>query len=238
MNIVKHRVRKILHSFGLDIVDHTKSIVPNLEVETIFDVGANVGQYAMKMRQQGFDGRIVSFEPLSEAHALLQAHSSKDKKWLVHDRCAIGESEDTLEINISENSQSSSLLPILETHFKVAPTSKYVGKELVDVIPLSSVFEKYRSSGVSNFLKIDTQGSEHHVLAGIENQLEFFAGVQLEISLTPLYEGSKLYPYYFNYFDDHGFDLWSVEPGFSNRETGRMLQFDAIFINRNYRSSD
>jgi FkbM family methyltransferase len=232
---LKYRIRKVLHSFGFDIVEVRKSIVQNLKIETLFDVGANAGQYAMKMREEGYAGTIVSFEPLSDAHMLLQENSSKDSKWLVHDRCAIGERDDTVEINISGNSKSSSLLPMLETHSKSAPSSTYIGKELVDVIPLSSVFDTYRSPRITNFLKIDTQGFEHHVLAGIENNLESFVGVQLELSMTPLYEGSELYPYFFDYFDAHGFDLWDVEPGFSSPDTGRMLQFDAIFVNRNYR---
>lgn len=235
MKNLKYRVRKILHSFGFDIVEVRKSIVQNLKIETLFDVGANAGQYAMKMREEGYADTIVSFEPLSDAHMLLQENASKDSKWLVHDRCAIGEREDTVEINISGNSKSSSLLPMLEAHSNSAPSSKYIGKEFVDVIPLSSVFDGYQSQGITNFLKIDTQGFEHHVLAGIEINLESFVGVQLELSITPLYEGSKLYPYFFDYFDAHGFDLWDVEPGFSSPETGRMLQFDAIFVSRNYR---
>lgn len=234
MNL-KYRIRKVLHSFGFDIVDVRKSIVQNLKIETLFDVGANAGQYAMKMREEGYAGTIVSFEPLSDAHKLLQENASNDSKWLVHDRCAIGEKQDEVEINISGNSKSSSLLPMLETHSKSAPTSTYIGTEKVDVIPLSSVFDGYRSPGMTNFLKIDTQGFEHHVLAGIENNLESFVGVQSELSIIPLYEGSELYPYYFEYFDAHGFDLWDVEPGFSSSETGRLLQFDAIFVNRNYR---
>jgi len=232
---LKFRIRKVLHSFGFDIVDVRKSIVQNLKIETLFDIGANAGQYAMKMREEGYAGTIVSFEPLSDAHRLLQANASKDSKWLVHERCAIGEREDTLDINISGNSKSSSLLPMLETHSKSAPTSTYIGTEQVDVIPLSAVFDGYRSPGMTNFLKIDTQGFEHHVLAGIENDLESFVGVQSELSIIPLYENSELYPYYFEYFDAHGFDLWDVEPGFSSPETGRLLQFDAIFVNRKYR---
>lgn len=236
MKSLKYRIRKVLHSFGLDIVDVRKSIVQNLRIETLFDVGANAGQYAMRMREEGYAGTIVSFEPLSDAHRLLQENASKDSKWLVHDRCAIGEREDRVEINISGgNSKSSSLLPMLETHSNSAPSSAYIGKEPVEVIPLSSVFDRYRSPGMANFLKIDTQGFEHHVLAGTGSSLESCVGVQLELSITPLYEGSELYPYFFDFFDAHSFDLWDVEPGFYSPETGRLLQFDAIFVNRNYR---
>jgi len=41
-------------------------------IDTVFDIDANVGQYAKLVRKYGFTGRILSFEPLSEAHENLQ----------------------------------------------------------------------------------------------------------------------------------------------------------------------
>ena len=37
-------------------------------IDLVFDVGANTGQFASEIRDSGFNGRIVSFEPLSSAH--------------------------------------------------------------------------------------------------------------------------------------------------------------------------
>ena len=38
-------------------------------VDLLLDVGANEGQYAVRMRRAGFQGRMISFEPLSAAFA-------------------------------------------------------------------------------------------------------------------------------------------------------------------------
>ena len=235
MKIIKQKIRKLLNLFGINISRFHPKNHPALQlpVETIFDIGANTGQFAQEIRNLGYNKKIISFEPLSDAHSILTSNASSDKNWLIHKRCAIGESERNLEINISGNSYSSSLMPMLDAHSKAEPASKYIGKEFVNVIPLSLVFNEYSSPGHSNFLKIDTQGFEHHVLKGIEKYINSICGIELELSIIPLYEGSKLYSYYFNYFEKIGFELWSIEPEFIDPEKGRMLQFNATFVNQN-----
>jgi len=52
-------------------------------VDCVFDVGANTGQYAEGLRNLGYKGRIISFEPLSAAHALLIENSRDDPEWVV-----------------------------------------------------------------------------------------------------------------------------------------------------------
>jgi hypothetical protein len=34
-------------------------------VQVLYDVGANIGQFGSKVRQRGYTGKIVSFEPVS-----------------------------------------------------------------------------------------------------------------------------------------------------------------------------
>src|SRR6185503_14223092 len=47
---------------------HLRRLLAHLDVDCVFDVGANTGQYAeMLRRRAGFRGRIVSFEPIPEA---------------------------------------------------------------------------------------------------------------------------------------------------------------------------
>ena len=45
-------------------------------IDLLLDVGANEGQYALRMRRAGFQGRIVSFEPLSDAFAALERRAA------------------------------------------------------------------------------------------------------------------------------------------------------------------
>ncbi len=83
----------------------------------------NIGQYAKLLREFGYSGRIVSFEPLSSAYSQLKAVSKKDPLWEIAPQAAIGNQEGEIIINIAGNSYSSSALPMLDAHLESAPES-------------------------------------------------------------------------------------------------------------------
>jgi hypothetical protein len=70
------------------------------------------------------------------------------------------------------------------------------------------------------------------VLRGAQSTLQRCAGVQMEMSLLPLYEGQLLMRDLWNMLDDSGFDLWSIAPVFVDENSGRMLQVEAAFFRK------
>ncbi len=240
MKVAKQAVRSLFRSFGLNISKIPKDPVTapfvapsplvHHNVDLLLDVGANVGQYAMGARRSGFRGKIVSFEPLPEAHRALTDNAAPDPDWTIHSRCAVGAKQGTAEINISKNSFSSSLLPLMQACQNAAPEAAYIGKAATEVITLDSVFDSYRRNNEKTFLKIDTQGFEAEVLEGVAHNLRNIFAVQIELSTVPLYDSQYLYQHFFTFFEKHGFDLWRLEQGFTDRQTGQTLQFDAVFV--------
>ena len=104
------------------------SSLRKFEIDLVLDVGANKGQFASEIRHCGYAGRIVSFEPLSQAHGELLQSSAGDPMWDTYPRCALGDHDGEAEINIAGNSHSSSIMPMLESHLNAAPESAYEGK--------------------------------------------------------------------------------------------------------------
>jgi FkbM family methyltransferase len=229
-------INTYLRRLGLSIEKYPKGdllrrmkLLKSNNIDMIFDIGANEGQYAQIMRRHGYMGDIVSFEPLSASFKKLEFNSKKDDKWLVKNY-AIGDKNENRIINIAGNSgQSSSFWGMTIEHVTARSKSAYVGAEDVIIKTLDTVLPDLYN-GNDLFVKIDTQGFEKQVLSGAENSLKKIKGIQVELSLLPLYEGASLYLEIIAYLNGKGFELFSIEPGFINSQTGRLLQFDGIFM--------
>jgi FkbM family methyltransferase len=202
-----------------------------LEIDLVVDAGANSGQFAHLCRNFGYRGQIISFEPSATAHANLLRSAAADPQWTVADRMALGASTGEAEINISANSFSSSILPMLDSHLSVAPESGYIHREKVPLRRLDDVLETVAPNR-RIFLKLDVQGFESQVLQGAARILPHTLAVQLEMSLLPLYEDEVLMPEMCAIMHAKGFELWDLEPAFRDSSTGRLLQVDGVFTNR------
>jgi len=85
--VIRRTIKALLRKLGLSVHRleahheaelHLATKIAELGVRTLFDVGANIGQFAQGMRKRGYDGRIVSFEPLQACHAALEQASVGD----------------------------------------------------------------------------------------------------------------------------------------------------------------
>ena len=229
-------LKKLINKVGYDVqhlptnpierkqLELLKSNVINL----ILDIGANTGQFGRKIRDLGYEGRIVSFEPQSVAFDQLQKNSLSDKLWEV-ENFGLGKEDSLKTINVSKNSYSSSILPMMEQHLTSAPDAVYVDKEEIEVKRLDNIFHKYVKNSDSVFVKIDTQGFEKQVLIGAEGVLDNIKGFQMELSLTELYQGETLMQDMISFLKEKGFLLRLIEGGHQNYNTGELLQVEAFF---------
>lgn len=198
-------------------------------VDVVLDVGANIGQYARKLIRSGYQGRIVSFEPLPDAFAVLSESRRGISQWHA-ENFALGGENTTATLNVAGNSMSSSLQDMCDEHVEAAPESAYIASVDVQVKRLDDVFGQFVSPGERCYLKLDVQGHEHHVLAGAAECLESVMAIQMELSMEHLYEGQQLWQDSIASMQQLGYRLMTMEPGFRDRRTGVMLQADGIFV--------
>jgi FkbM family methyltransferase len=217
-----------IRRFTLDDMNRLKLHLELHEVDTVLDVGANIGQFASTLRATGYSGTIISFEPQSQAHGHLEKLAESDPQWIVAPRAAVGAEAGEIVMNLSANSVSSSALPILDTHTESAKGSSYVGQEVAPVIRLDDC--DLVPAEARLFIKIDTQGFESEVIKGAPNMIARALGIQTELSLAKLYEGQADYLELLGLFTKLGFEPWSIEPGFEDQRTRRLLQMDATFF--------
>jgi FkbM family methyltransferase len=234
-------LRNGLRSAGFDLlrVDPNRDpgvrlcrALEHFDVDLVLDVGANKGQFAKEIRSAGYQGEIVSFEPLSSAHAELLASASEDPLWQVADRVAVGARKQAVRLNIAGNSVSSSVLPMSELHRSAALNSGYIAAEDVGMDTLDQLARDYSGRAERPFVKIDAQGYEWEILDGATETLRRAHGVQCELSLADLYRGQRDWEELRARLDQEGFMLWALREGFTDPRNGRTLQCDGVFFRK------
>ena len=97
---------KVLNRFGIEIRRHRSPAVIQIlnyfNFDTVIDVGANIGQFARSILDNGFQGEVFSIEPSSEAFNELVAESKRYQKWHVIPRCALGAFEGEAKLTFQQ----------------------------------------------------------------------------------------------------------------------------------------
>ncbi len=199
-------------------------------VDTVFDIGANAGMSGQYLRNVGFSGKIVSFEPVSHVYRQLAERAGKDPSWLC-ENVAIGEAEGRRRINVSGDTGGASSLLVSTGHVEThAPELRVVGSEMVGITTLASIIERHYPHGNRLFLKIDAQGYEKRILESAGPPLEKVVGMRIELSLVSSYEGAPLIGDMLPFLAGLGYRLCAIEEAWSNRLTQEVYEVDAVLF--------
>jgi FkbM family methyltransferase len=236
--LLKRTVRAVLRKTGRALVrvEHLNPAASRRAammryhgIQTVLDVGANQGQYSSGLREWGFQGRIISFEPTSAAFKLLSARAAADPQWCALNLAA-GAEDGTAEINVASNEgASSSLMPMLDSHRDCAPSIRYVATEQVPVRTLDNAIADIVAADEILMLKMDVQGFEHLVLRGATATLPRVRMIECELSTVPLYGGQLTLSQMLALLETLGFIPVDFDPGFSHPVSKHCLQLDGVF---------
>lgn len=204
-------------------------LLTHQEVDLVLDVGANTGQYAKRLRRDGYTGRILSFEPLPDLHAGLVATAEADRDWIIAPPMALGAASGTATLQRSAESDMSSLRYQTALLERLSPSSAVIEEVPVRVERLDRVVPTL-ADAKRPFLKLDIQGGEADALDGAAALLPTLTGLQIEMSLVPCYEGEADFRSMTDRLHRLGFDLAMVLPGYFDGKVCRQLQVDGVFL--------
>jgi FkbM family methyltransferase len=223
---------------GTGILSRSKSILSeknrykwlqDMNIRTVIDVGANIGQSALEFHKIFPDAKIYSFEPLHDCFMQMNANLKKVPNFRSFN-LALGDKKEKRNIHHSEYSPSSSLRKMAKLHKEVYPKSAGDTLETIDVDTFDNVAQGLDLEE-NIFLKIDTQGYEDRVINGARNTLSRIKVVIIETSFRELYEGQPLFSDIYELLHKQGFvylGSWSGDA--LNRLDGAHLTQDSIFI--------
>ena len=235
--MLKNLIRRGLRSAGLDVRWYRGHPPHSLEallalygVETVFDIGANAGMSGRYLRNLGFRGTIVSFEPVLRYYRELERASANDSRWLC-ENVAVGDAEGELEINVSgAGGASSSFLEITPEATMHVPELATVGRERVRIRTVDALARDHYPRGDRLFLKLHVQGYERNVLEGARETLDRIVGLRIELSLLKCYQSEPLLCDMLPYLQSLGFSLAGIEPAWSDPRTQEVFQLDGMFV--------
>ena len=192
-----------------------------LGIETIYDIGANVGTWSLLAKSIIPKARIQAFEPLQRCRAAFIRNTALVDGIEFHD-VALGPDDRMGTMHIGADTDTSSLLPPCGQAEHASAETRQMPVRSLDAFVVANKLPE------PDLLKLDVQGYELEVLRGAPMMMQHAKAVLCEVSFVPLYKGQCLFADVVTFMSLAGFCLraFAVET-----RTGVALeQTDVLFI--------
>jgi FkbM family methyltransferase len=201
--------------------------IKSLDIKSVIDVGANIGQYSLFMSKLLPHAKIHAFEPVPPALESLK-QNTLGKNITIHP-FALSDEHGRVSMNLNDFGPSSSMLPSTELLNREFPQARKTTAieietrrfdELVDVATLDREI----------LVKIDVQGVEDKVIRGATGLMQAARAVICEASFVEIYAGQTLFDDIYMMLREFGYRFYGHFDQQYDRVTGRPIYADAIFI--------
>lgn len=173
-----------------------KRFFPTLNIETIFDIGANVGQSAVQYAITYRKARIESFEPLEKPFGELERRTARNPRIHCH-KLAMGSSAGTAKMD-----------PMGYTYMS------HISDDGDETVSVTTAVDFARDNDIDrvNIFKVDTEGFDLEVLRGAEQMLteRRLDLVQVEAGMNPENEHHVYFEKLTEYMHDHDYRLIGI----------------------------
>jgi len=226
---MKSQIRRFFHNrlglriyrgtlpFGSDLFKEIEKTFGLQAIKTVFDIGANVGQSAIRYCDSFPQAEIHSFEPVERTYAKLLDKVRHRRNIFPH-KMALGDKSGLGAISINQNSQHNSLLgraDVSTEQVVISTVDEFCTEKAIDRV---------------DFMKIDTEGYEFEVLGGARRMLteQRITILQLEAEL------GRSGGHFVNtgdladYLRPFGYELFGIFDQYCER--GRLLYCNPVFL--------
>ena len=217
--------RQLIHLSDHGHQDCLDILRSGCNVSVIFDIGANIGQSAIKFCVAFPTARILCFEPVKDTYSYLKRNTASLEKVSCHS-IAFGSREETATFYLTEKSLNCSLLRPKIT----------IGTEIIQVQTVDGFADKYDIRAI-DVLKIDTEGYDLEVLKGANTMLtkNSVGFIIAEVGFHPEDNRHVLFDAVRSLLSPHGFSLFGIydqQLEWSGQQ--RLRYANACFVNEQY----
>lgn len=240
--MISQVVKRLANRLGFDIQrmsnkhdlfsTHLQNVIKAKDIDCVLDVGANRGQYGELLRNLGFDGHIISFEPVTRVYEQLSLNSASDDRWTCFP-FALGSQNSRDLINVYSSDVFSSFLQANEYSKSIWHSLEEVEQEEVEIKTLDSIFDGLKElTGSERFmLKLDTQGYDSQVFEGVRGSLSKIHVLQSELSMIPIYNEMQDVYQTLRAYNEAGFFISGMYP-INRDESQAVIEFDCVLVRR------
>ena len=240
MASAKNVIKRTLRHVGYDLVqyppretygEHIRELVKTLGLDMVLDVGAHHGEYALFLRELGYAGRIISFEPVAANFDVIAQCCAHDPNWQAYN-LALGSEDADRSMNVMSNSFLNSFLAPSDVRWIDGNSVERI--DTVKVRRLDGLFDQLLNGAGARsiFLKMDTQGWDLEVLRGANACISRIGAVQSELPLKAIYKGMPDFVEVITECNRLGLDITGMFPVSRDTNNLAIVEFDCVMARR------
>ncbi len=197
-------------------------------IQTIYDLGANVGTWTRLAKALLPKAAVHAFEPIPDYQESYRAATASIAGVQLH-RVGVGSDNRREKFNCSGH--SSSFLDVSDNLLKMFPNEKKTGEVMVDMVKLDD-YVKQQQLPLPDLMKLDVEGFELEVLRHALDCMKHCRYIILEVSFVERHIGQPLFHDVARFMGENNYGLLAFPHKMHLAQP--IFQADVLFHNLNY----
>jgi FkbM family methyltransferase len=186
-------------------VNSCKKLLKNRNIQIIFDVGANKGDYTAELLKHYKQANYYLFEPSLLNYQKLNLKFANLKNIRIINQALGDKDSDGFLYSDQSGSGLGSLIKRRLDHLNI----NFNVKEKINLTKLDTFLKDLNKDIIIDYFKIDVEGTEMEVLKGMEQFINRIKLIQFEFGGCNI-DSRTFFQDFWYYFKDHNFDLFRI----------------------------